>query len=1288
MNAGRRAMTAMSVGAGMVWILGLTLSVVRGTVTNPGPCGQSTSGVTPGDAGGQGLLESSSGGSTHLPSLPGGPTGQGGLPSEMGSSLGPQYQVIDTSGWPMLQRTDPAAPTGGWITDPVVVNSGEMIFHARDLLWPHDGTFAAVDRLYRHQTLNEGGATTDFGRYFHTNLRIRIDETGQLAGHVPVSLGNGEILTFILQDGQYVSPASWERYTLEKIGGTQFRLTDRNGYRYWFKPNASPSNLISTRNRYGQGEDYSYDVSNYLIQITTAFEPGSGTTPPQTIYLDRDTAHAITLIRDYADRSVKYQYDGNSNLTKVEDACGSCSTIPTAEYAYDGSNRITLVKDAYGQTVRQIAYSGGRVDYYVDANGGTFDFAYNGVDFAIDPEGNTTGYVFDGSGRPTSKIFGYGTSGAATYTYAYDGSNRVTGATLPSGASASGISYDAKGNLLTVSYAASGLANLTTFAAAYSATYSQVSTVNVAPFEGSANLETYEYGTSGELLTDTRPGNLSRSYKYDAKGLVTSSLSITSDKAEYAYNAVGFLTTTTTYTGGNGTGSGQPTGYTLDDLGHALTTASPESRQVFREFDKGGRVTTQTSDLGIVTRFEYDANGRATVRKIMDGGSPLYTWTTQYDAAGRVSKTIAPDSSETSYAYDKAGRMTKQTEPSGLVTERVYDGLGRVVTTKTGDGGGTTIAQTLVYDTMGHVVSSRDADNNATVHTYDAYGRLLSTTDPLGHYTVYEYEAMRQTAVKRYASDNTLLTHTQMAYDQLGRVTLTRQKADPGGADGNSDAVTTTEYDGEDRVLKQIVYYDASNANTTTNVYDGAGRLSTVTDADGNATTYAYDLDGLRTKATDPNSRDTTYTYDGDGRQVTVTNALGDYTVTEYEQRGLQTQVSQYANGGVLKARTKYGYDAAGRQTLSRQQASPGTDSNDRDYIIRSLHNSGGQLTGRVSASGNTTNYAYDQHGRQSQVTLPDGSYTRSDFNASGRMTSQVQYEIVGANTRSFRHDYTLDALGRAVTTTNQGPDGTFGNGDDLNVPWCSGLRVSSGQPAAERHQAEQQQGQCARFRYGHEGHRQPQLEDVARGQRCDTVGQAVVNGGRQTRVEDVFPGPRGGLAVLQHGEVVRIRRAVEVDLARHLDVVYAVTVGVVREGGGQLVEMPLDVPHERYHVRVVVADERPGRGEVVEGQPADGHADVAAERVKQRGRPRRMDVGQADGRIDVQVHHPERGIAVGGDFQDDRAAGRAEGADPREILRSAVHADGLQVHEVSARADRDGVIRHDAVPLVHRDLE
>jgi YD repeat-containing protein len=933
----------------------------------------------------------------------------------------------------MLGRTDAGSPTGGWITDPVVVGTGELVFASKDLSWPQAGFASSVQRLYRHQTDNQGGASVDFGYRFHTNLRMVVDESvNELTA--TVNIGNGLDLLFVRPSttGTFVTPAGWEQYALSEVGGTQYKLTDRDGTFYKFQVSTDPAKVIDHGNRYGVGVTYDYNAGGHVTQINR-YSGKVGVL--NDIFVKRDTAQAITRIHDYAGRTVDYSYDSNSNLTKAQDACGSCTSIPTAEYAYDGSHRITTIKDANSATIRTITYSGGgsgQVSTSTDAGGGVFTFVYGTPNLAIDPNGHTTEYTFDGSGNLTTKKFKMEEPGSGddrTYIYQYDSSRRATHATLPSGATVT-QGYDSRGNLLNRIVTADGR-SVTKFGATYEATYNQPTAV----WDGSANTTQYAYNAGGALTREIRPGALTTTYLSDMDGMITARTDPNGKVQDYAYDTYSFGTRNRIDTAG----LNLTKNYTVDLLGRRLTNTSPEGRAVTMAYNKGGKVTKHTGSDGLVTNYEYDSNLRQTVRKIMEGASPKYTWTNSFDTAGRLTRTIVPGSETTTYAYDLAGRRTKQTAPGDAVSEWVYDKLGRVVTTRHGDSGGTQIRSVMTYDSMGNVVTSMDAENNVTIYAYDGFGHHTRAIDPTGAYTIFEYDdADRQTAVKQYTSGASIQTHTVSAFDSAGRLTSTRVKATPGGADGNDDQLTQMQYDGEDRLTRRIVSIDVSNSVTTTNAYDGAGRLTSVTDGDGFNTTYEYDDDDNRILVTNPLSYTTAYAYDSANRQSRMTNHLGDYTDTTFDLVGRQSLVSQYDGSAVLLAKSKYDYDSAGRQTVMRRKSSPGgADSDSTDSVDRSLYDGDGQLTGRVSPSGNTTTYAYDQYDRQTKVTLPDGSYTTSAYNKNGVLTSQVRYEIVSGNTRSFRTDHVVDGLSRITSTINQGPDGTFANGDDLTTQYA-----------------------------------------------------------------------------------------------------------------------------------------------------------------------------------------------------------------------------------------------------------
>jgi YD repeat-containing protein len=250
-----------------------------------------------------------------------------------------------------------------------------------------------------------------------------------------------------------------------------------------------------------------------------------------------------------------------------------------------------------------------------------------------------------------------------TYTYQYDSSRRATHAVLPNGAEVQ-QNYDGRGNLLNRIVTADSR-SVTKSGSTYEATYNQPT----AQWDGNGNTTQYAYNGAGALTRSIHPDGLAATYQSDAEGMVTSKVDTQGRTGSYAYN---------TYSLGikhqmDTAGLNLTTNYTVDSLGRHLTTTSPEARAVALGYNKGGKLTKHTASDGLVTNYEYDANLRMSARKVMDGGTPAFTWTNTFDNAGRMIQTIAPGNETTTYAYDLLGRRTKQTAPSDHVNEWAFD---------------------------------------------------------------------------------------------------------------------------------------------------------------------------------------------------------------------------------------------------------------------------------------------------------------------------------------------------------------------------------------------------------------------------------------------------------------------------------------------------------------------------------------------------------------------------------------------------------------------------------------
>ncbi|MBP7148693.1 MAG: hypothetical protein KBD01_14235 [Acidobacteria bacterium] len=185
------------------------------------------------------------------------------------------------------------------------------------------------------------------------------------------------------------------------------------------------------------------------------------------------------------------------------------------------------------------------------------------------------------------------------------------------------------------------------------------------------------------------------------------------------------------------------------------------------EYDAGGRLVRTTVEPGSaspgianqVTKFEYDAQGRRTLRIMpglpLDGnGDPVgRREITDYDLAGRVWKTTFAAEDETCGAaacvslvssYDDASRRTGLTiESAGVDPAHYagttsqswsYDGLGRVLRSQDDNGSGEDVVVSYLYDSLGRVLQEgwRESPTWPVVSTYDRGGRRATLTYPGG----------------------------------------------------------------------------------------------------------------------------------------------------------------------------------------------------------------------------------------------------------------------------------------------------------------------------------------------------------------------------------------------------------------------------------------------------------------------------------------------------------------------------------------------------------------------------
>lgn len=438
---------------------------------------------------------------------------------------------------------------------------------------------------------------------------------------------------------------------------------------------------------------------------------------------------------------------------------------------------------------------------------------------------------------------------------------------------------------------------------------------------------TLRYGTSGNetgrLITVTDAAGITRNFRYDAAGRVT------------------------TFYNGNNNPSAPPAGgakytqVTFDD--ELLAASGIVSRQVLANGTTIDfrRVVGQAWDLEVIYNLgKPDARTERYARGI----------------GGRITAIYQPNSTTayTAMAYDQAGNLTSVTDPLGRRVEYVYDST-------TGD-----MTETRAY----HDTSYTTYD--ATTLTYDSYGNMLSRKEPAGALTRWAYEGATG-ALKELGRWNGTTAYTTTV--ETNPVTINGAAVRTGLITGiKTPDGTWTQFTYDGGGYPASVIYDANyNGNTgrlalpTTTTFDWRGFLLNSTDLQGIQTRYEYTNRGwpsasvVDSVAGGKNLR-TEYTYDPVGNLTKVVEDTGDTTH--------------------LNATTIYTYTLTGTDG----GYAPTTIRNPLGQVTTLQYTAFGDLARITDPLQHATTYAYTPEGWVQRVTVSDGRITeRYEYNAAGQ---------------------------------------------------------------------------------------------------------------------------------------------------------------------------------------------------------------------------------------------------------------------------------------------------------------
>ena len=791
-------------------------------------------------------------------------------------------------------------------------------------------------------------------------------------------------------------------------------LPDRYVYGYQVIMNWEPSN-----------SSYSgvHFPINYLHTITVPSPAGIGVS---TATINYDPSYNGPLVTSLV--------DGNGNTTAFtsSDSSGNPSS---------GTSFTQVTFSAYGASTPSYAYVGG---YDNSMNGTTVTDGSGQVastatfsdpsnpfrpSSVADGNGNITRYVWDASGNMHQKTSPRGT--ITNYTWAFPAGQVPTVvnsvAATSTGFSLGELVQQQEGNKSPTTYAyfePSGLTKTVTAplpgttagtaTTVTSFTYDNLGNIKtiITPGNNTANTITTTFGYStppaiGQALTITDNLQEVTTLSYDAQGNMTMVKDPLGNELDMTYTITNqLLTTSLPATGQTGTGhAGSQNTYL-----YAQSTANTTPQWPVAAALQYGpiRMTTVQDESSnpirqIVNGYDYEGHQIS----ISGSATPL---SITYDALYRASVLTDGNNHSTSYFYNTAGYLAQVVYPGASATPPAAP---LAVGTKD------TISFTS-YDNIGNSLSRTDGNNVTTTYTYkDVESLLTDITYPSGS-----------------------IGNVHLTYDAYGRSS--------GMTDGTGNQ--TYAYDDNNALITKMVTWTGLAAKTVSYLYYPNTSVKSMT-ADSRSFAYSYDGAGRMSSLTNDNNETTSYGYQtnaqGQSNGWLQTKTLANGVVTSYThdaQGRLLNLINKNSGGTTLSSfaiPATGGYDAEGNylSVTASMPGAPATYSGTTNYAYDYGQSTNpqmnrSQLTGETSTRGGnyTNSFGYDGGTSTGSGNPTTFRGTANTFNADNQMTNTgYSYDGDGNPTIYKNATLTFDPENRMTANTVGGQTNSY-SGDNLRA--------------------------------------------------------------------------------------------------------------------------------------------------------------------------------------------------------------------------------------------------------------
>jgi RHS repeat-associated protein len=705
---------------------------------------------------------------------------------------------------------------------------------------------------------------------------------------------------------------------------------------------------------------------------------------PRTLAVYDDTNMTVVLT-DPSGSIKKYTFDALGRLGSIEqtmrlrDAKGdlvSGSAIYTTTVAYDKWDNISRITDPRSKSTTYEYDSMGRLTKTSHPYGSrTMSYDYGtGILVTTDELGNTTMEQMDWRDRSILKTKYDGTRYVEESSN-YDGfgkeiSRTIRNQSIAAEKDTTSWTYDEEGNTQRINY---------------------------------PSLKILSHGAS--TTTEQSP---SVGYEYDERGrrsaeVVYGSANEIDHRTDYELDAVGNITKQTrTYTDYSTSPTGQSaraiTKYYYDDAGNKTKEIDPNGKTKTWTYSARGKILSEISPGGATTLYAYDSSDRLstlTDPRASALGDEAFSIEYRYDDAARLIVGILPGRKDARpmvrLEYDSRGNLFKRHEPDGGLCEYAYDDENHLVeekvTATSSDGSSRFYTTTHSYDAAGNETETKDGLGNATTKNYDPFRRLVCISLPDGSSESYGYDWRGNRTSLTDGRGNTYIT----TYDALGRPRSTFD------ALGNG---TRADYDIYGNLTRRM----DEKGFVTSLAYDEMGRLLVETRPDASERHYAYDAVGNLHNSSDPRGILTIYSYDEDYRLTLASRSLSGRTET-----------------------TSYSYDLAGGLKSAQDGSVSAIYNTNSGVYSPDPYGRVNRLERKVGAKSLAISYSYDNLGRITDTSYPDGRLVNYNYDSSGRLESVPDY---------VQGPISYDLAGRISSLSAK-------NGMTTNYSWDSESRLS-----------------------------------------------------------------------------------------------------------------------------------------------------------------------------------------------------------------------------------------------------